>query len=153
MRRKTRVLFLCTHNSARSQIAEAYLRAIAGGRYEVASAGTEPSRVHPLAIRAMQEIGVDISHQTAKPVKPFLGDVWHYVITVCDHANEYCPIFPFPSQRLHWGFPDPSQATGTEEERLQVFRRVRDELLLKIRAWLAGQREQYRSSSRAIEQP
>jgi len=141
MRGKRRVLFLCTHNSARSQMAEAYFRSIAGDRYEVASAGTEPSRVHPLAIRAMQEIGLDISHQTAKPVKPFLGEGWHYVITVCDHANEYCPIFPFPAQRLHWSFPDPSQATGTEEERLQVFRRVRDELCLKIHAWLAEQSE------------
>jgi arsenate reductase len=120
MRGKTRVLFLCTHNSVRSQMAEAYLRSIAGHTYEVASAGTEPSRVHPLAIRAMQEIGIDISHQTSKPVKPFLGDVWHYVITVCDHANEYCPIFPFPSQRLHWGFPDPSQATGTDLRSIQL---------------------------------
>ena len=74
-----------------------------------------------------------------------LCDVWHYVITVCDHANEYCPIFPFPSQRLHWGFPDPSQATGTEDERLLVFRRVRDEMFLKIRAWLAEQSELQRS--------
>ena len=95
----------------------------------------------------MQEVGIDISGHTSKGVKPFLGDVWHYVITVCDHANEYCPIFPFPSQRLHWSFPDPSQATGTEEERLQAFRRVRDELFLKIRGWLAEQKEQDRLSS------
>ncbi len=146
MSRKTRVLFLCTHNSVRSQLAEGYFRSIAGDRYEVASAGTEPARVHPLAIRAMQEVGIDISGHTAKPVKPFLGEVWHYVITVCDHANEQCPIFPFPSKRLHWSFPDPSQATGTAEERLQVFRRVRDEIFLNIRGWLAEQNEQRQSS-------
>lgn len=133
------MLFLCTHNSARSQMAEAYLRSIAGDHYEVASAGTEPSRVHPLAVRAMQEIGIDISGQTSKPVKSFLDDAWHYVITVCDHANEYCPLFPFPSQRIHWSFPDPSQATGTMEERLRVFRRIRDDIIRQIRAWLAEQ--------------
>ena len=141
MRGETRVLFLCTHNSARSQMAEGYFRSIAGDRYEVASAGTEPTQVHPLAIRVMQEVGIDISRHTAKPVKPFLGDVWHYVITVCDYANEYCPIFPFPSKRLHWGFLDPSQATGTEKERLQVFRRVRDDIFLKIRTWLVEQEQ------------
>jgi arsenate reductase len=141
MREKTRVLFLCTYNAARSQMAEGYVRAIAGSAYEVASAGTEPARVHPLAIRAMQEVGIDISGHTSKGVKPFLGDVWHYVITVCDQASESCPIFPFPAQRLHWEFPDPSRAEGTAEERLQVFRRVRDELSLKIRGWLAEQQE------------
>jgi arsenate reductase len=127
-------------------MAEGYFRSIASDRYEVASAGTEPARVHPLAIRAMWEAGIDIAGHMAKPVKPFLGDVWHYVITVCDHANEYCPIFPFPSQRLHWSFPDPSRATGTEEERLQVFRRVRDEIFLKARAWLAEQDDRRRSA-------
>ena len=138
MREKTRVLFLCTHNSARSQIAEGYLNSIAGDRFEVASAGTEPALVHPLAIRVMREIGIDISGHTAKPVKPFLGDRWHYVITVCDHANEYCPIFPGPSTRLHWSFPDPSQAAGTEEERMLVFHRVRDAIFTRIREWLSA---------------
>jgi arsenate reductase len=136
MRDKTRVLFLCTHNSARSQMAEGYLRHLVGARFEIASAGTEPSRVHPLAIRAMREVGIDIAGHTSKPVKPFLGDVWHYVITVCDHANEYCPIFPFPSKRLHWSFPDPSQATGAEGERLQVFRQVRDAIISRIQEWV-----------------
>src|SRR5262245_20068398 len=93
MRGKTRVLFLSTHNAARSQMAEAYLRAMGGDRYEVASAGTAPSHVHPLAIRAMRESGLDISDHTAKPVKPFVGEVWHYVITVCDEATEQCPFF------------------------------------------------------------
>jgi len=146
MRKKTRVLFLCTHNSARSQIAEGYLRSIAGSQFEIVSAGLEPVGVHPLATRAMQEVGIDISRQTSKPVKPFLGEVWQYVITVCDHANEYCPIFPFPSRRLHWGFPDPSQASGTAAEQLQAFRRVRDEIFLKIRAWLAEQNDLRRSA-------
>jgi arsenate reductase len=137
MRGKIRVLFLCTHNSARSQMAEGYLRSITGDQFEITSAGTEPSQVNPLAIRVMQEVGIDISQHTSKPVKPFLGDVWHYVITVCDHANEYCPIFPFPSRRLHWSFPDPSQTTGTEGQRLHVFRQVRGDICAKIRAWLA----------------
>jgi len=95
MRGKTRVLFLSTHNAARSQMAEAYLRAM-GDRYEVASGGTAPSHVHPLAIRAMRESGLDISDHTAKPVKPFVGEVWHYVITVCDEATEQCQFFPSP---------------------------------------------------------
>jgi len=118
-------------------MAEGYLRSITGDQFEIASAGTDPSQVNPLAIRAMQEVGIDLSEHTAKPVKPFLGNVWHYVITVCDHANEYCPIFPSPSQRLRWSFPDPSQATGTEEQRLHIFRQVRDDICAKIRAWLA----------------
>ncbi|MGH8007350.1 MAG: arsenate reductase ArsC [Candidatus Binatia bacterium] len=134
-----RVLFLCTHNSARSQMAEGYLRATAGARFEIASAGTEATRVHPLALRVMQEVGVDLSGHTSKTVKPFLGDIWHYVITVCDSANEHCPIFPFPAQRLHWSFADPSQATGTEEEQLRTFRRVRDEIINRIHAWLVEQ--------------
>jgi arsenate reductase (thioredoxin) len=103
--------------------------------------------VPPLAIRATQEVGIDISGHTSKGVKPVLGDVWHYVMTVCDHANEYCPIFPFPSQLLRWRFPDPLPATSTEEERLQAFRQMRDELSLKIRGWLAEQKEQDRVSS------
>src|SRR5215510_1775909 len=136
---KTRVLFLSTHNAARSQMAEAYLRAVAGDRYEVASAGTDPARVHPLAIRVMQEIGLDISSHMAKPVKPFLGEVWHYVITVCDDNTEHCPIFPFPAKPLRWEVLDLLQATGTEGERLQVFRQVRDEIFRQLQAWLAEQ--------------
>jgi arsenate reductase len=122
-------------------MAEGYLRSLVSDTMEIASAGTEPSRVHPLAIRVMQEAGIDISRHTAKPVKPFLGDVWHYMITVCDHANEYCPIFPFSSRHLHWSFPDPSQATGTEEQRLRTFRQVRDDIFAKIRAWLAEEEQ------------
>lgn len=120
-------------------MAEGYLRSLAADRFEVASAGTEPAEINPLAIRVMQEARIDISGHIAKPIKPFLGATWNYVITVCDHANEQCPIFPFPSQRLHWGFPDPSLATGSESERLQVFRRVRDDIFARIRSWLAEQ--------------
>ena len=109
---RRRVLFLCTHNSARSQMAEGLLRQLAGDRFEVASAGTEATRVHPLAIRAMRDVGVDISLHTSKTVDSLLDRPWDYVITVCDSANERCPLFPGRTTRLHWSFDDPSQATG-----------------------------------------
>jgi arsenate reductase len=131
-----RVLFLCTHNSARSQMAEGFLRQLAGDRFEVASAGTEATRVHPLAIRAMRDVGFDISLHTSKTVDSLLDRPWDYVITVCDSANERCPLFPGRTTRLHWSFDDPSQATGTEDERLDTFRRVRDEIQTRLGAWL-----------------
>ena len=127
-----RVLFLCTHNSARSQMAEGWLRHLAGDRYEVASAGTEATRVRPLAARAMAEVGVDLSGHSSKTLDRFLAEPWDYVITVCDDANEACPLFPGGKQRLHWSFPDPSKATGTEEEQLAVYRRVRDAVRARI---------------------
>lgn len=132
-----RVLFLCTHNSARSQMAEGLLRHFAGDRIEVASAGTEATGVRPLAVRAMTEIGIDIRSQTSKTLDRFLGERWDYVITVCDSANEACPVFPHASTRLHWSFDDPSAATGTDDQRLAVFRRVRDEIRARIETWLA----------------
>ena len=131
-----RVLFLCTHNSARSQMAEALLRRRGGDRFDVASAGTEARGVNPLAMRAMAEIGVDMNGHTSKTLERFLGERWNYVITVCDSANESCPMFPGASTRLHWSFDDPSAATGGEEERLHVFRRVRDEIAKRIESWL-----------------
>ena len=131
-----RVLFLCTHNSARSQMAEGFLRQLAGDRFEVASAGTEATRVHPLAIRAMRDVGVDISLHTSKTVNSLLDRPWDYVITVCDSANERCPLFHGRTTRLHWSFDDPSQATGIEDERLETFRRVRDEIQTRLGAWL-----------------
>jgi arsenate reductase (thioredoxin) len=134
---RARVLFLCTHNSARSQMAEAFLRHLAGDRFEVASAGTEATRVHPLAIRAMQEVGIDISAQRSKTVDSLLDDPWDYVITVCDSANERCPLFPGRTTRLDWSFEDPSQASGGEAERLESFRRVRDQIQGRLREWLA----------------
>jgi arsenate reductase len=133
---RRRVLFVCTHNSARSQMAEGFLRARAGDRVEVASAGTEATRVHPLAIRAMDEVGIDLRGHTSKTLDRFLREPWDYVITVCDSANERCPIFPGRTTRLHWSFDDPSQATGTDEERLRTFRRVRDEIARAIADWL-----------------
>jgi len=134
---RARVLVLCTHNSARSQMAEGLLRALAPDRFEVASAGTEATRVHPLAIRAMDELGIDLGGHTSKTLDRFLAEPWDYVITVCDTANERCPVFPGAAMRLHWGFDDPSAARGTEEERLAEFRRVRDAIATRLRNWLA----------------
>ena len=122
------MLFLCTHNSARSQMAEGLLRHLAGDRFEVMSAGTEATRIRPLAIQAMEEIGVDVSGQESKTLDQYLEEPFDYVITVCDDANEACPFFPGARNRLHWSFEDPSRAEGSEEERLAVFRRVRDEI-------------------------
>jgi arsenate reductase len=131
-----RVLFLCTHNSARSQMAEGFLRSILGDRIQVESAGTEQTRVNPLAIRAMSERGVDLGGHRSKTLDRFVDQHWDHVITVCDSASEQCPIFPRATWRGHWSFADPSQATGSEEERLDVFRRVRDEIEARIRAWV-----------------
>lgn len=133
---RPRILFLCTHNSARSQMAEGFLRAMAGDRYEVASAGTEATRVHLLAIRAMAEVGVDLRGHSSKILEPFLPEQWDWVITVCDRADERCPVFPGAARRLHWSFPDPSPAQGTEEERLEAFRQVRDAIRERVRVWL-----------------
>ena len=131
-----RVLFLCTHNSARSQMAEGLLRFLGGQRFEVMSAGTEPGQVHPLAIRAMDEIGIDIAAARSKDVAQFVGQDFDYVITVCDRANESCPIFPGDPKRIHWSFPDPSSVQGTDEARLMAFRKVRDELRQRLRTWI-----------------
>ena len=129
---RSRVLFLCTHNSARSQMAEGLLRHLAGDRFEAHSAGTEATHLRPLAIRAMDEIRIDISVQESKTLERYLGEPFDYVITVCDDANEACPFFPGAKTRLHWSFEDPSQAYGTEDERLAVFRRVQDEIRERI---------------------
>ena len=125
-------------------MAEGFLRAKRGARFEVASAGTEATRVHPLAIRAMEEVGIDLTGHTSKTIDAFLDQPWDYVITVCDNANERCPIFPGRTTRIHWCFDDPSQATGTEEDKLKMFRRVRDKIQGRLRRWLA---DQERSSS------
>lgn len=127
-----RVLFLCTHNSARSQMAEGLLRELGKGQFEVFSAGTEATRVRPLAIKAMADQGIDISGQRSKVLTEYLGEPFDYVITVCDQANESCPVFPGAKNRLHWSFPDPSIATGTEEEQLAVYRQVRDAIADRI---------------------
>ena len=133
-----RVLFLCTHNSARSQMAEGFLRAMAGDRFEAGSAGTEKTSVNPLAVRAMAELGIDLGGHTSKVYADVEVPAWDYLITVCDDANERCPWVPGSVQRLHWSFPDPSRASGTEEERLVVFRRVRDQIQARLADWLRG---------------
>jgi arsenate reductase len=132
MTRKKRVLFICTHNSARSQMAEGFLRSMAGDRLEVASAGTEQTRVHPLAIAAMADVGVDISGHTSKTLERFEHEPWDYVITVCSKAAESCPVFAAPATHLAWDFEDPSKAAGTEDERLEVFRKVRNEIRTRL---------------------
>jgi arsenate reductase (thioredoxin) len=132
----TRVLFLCTHNSARSQMAEGFLRAMAGDRFEAGSAGTEKTSVNPLAIRLMAERGIDLGGHTSKVYADVASEGWDYLITVCDDANERCPWVPGSVKRLHWSFPDPSRASGTEEERLAVFRRVRDQIQERLADWL-----------------
>jgi arsenate reductase len=135
---RQRVLFLCTHNSARSQMAEGFLRQRAGDRVDVESAGTEETRVNPLAIRAMREVGIELSGHRSKTLDEFLDQPWDAVITVCDSANERCPVFPRSAQRLHWSFEDPSKARGSEEERLELFRRIRDEIAARIDGWVAA---------------
>lgn len=133
---KYRVLFLCTGNSCRSQMAEGWLRHFAGDRFVALSAGTNPVGVNPQAVEVMQEVGIDISHQQSKHVAEFQGRRLHYVITVCDHAQASCPTEPRGDVRLHWSFDDPAHAQGSALERLQVFRRVRDEISKQIQGWL-----------------
>jgi arsenate reductase len=135
---KARVLFLCTHNSARSQMAEGMLRSLAGDHFEVYSAGTEATHVRPLAIRAMDEIGIDISGQESKTLERYLREPFDYVITVCDDANEACPFFLGAQSRLHWSIEDPSKVEGSEDERLEVFRRVRDGIKDRVQAELVN---------------
>lgn len=135
---KPKVLFLCTGNSARSQMAEGYLRHVAGDEFESLSAGIDPKGLNPLAVEAMKEIGIDISQQRSKDVREFLGQAIPYVITVCDNARERCPIFPLTYKFLHWSFDDPASADGSHPEKLAVFRRVRDELRQRIDDELVG---------------
>ena len=134
---KVKVLFLCTGNSARSQMAEAFLRRYAGDRFEVFSAGLEPQGINPFARKVMEEIGFDLSGQYSKDVAQFLGHFhFGYVITLCAQAEERCPIFPGASIRLHWPFEDPAAFRGTEEQKLNKFREVRDQILVRIESWL-----------------
>jgi arsenate reductase len=146
---KPRVLFLCTGNSARSQMAEAFLRSFAGDRFDVVSAGTDPVPVNPRAIGVMTERGMDISHQRSRGVKEFLGRGVPYLITVCDQANERCPIIPGAVNRLHWSFEDPAAAKGPDEERICVSRRVRDEIEAAVRRF-AKEVEEHRPLTGAI---
>ena len=132
MSEKQRVLILCTGNSARSQMAEGLLRHMAGDRFDVESAGTVATFVRPQAIAVMAELGIDISHHRSKSLDEFLHTPFDYVITVCDNANETCPIFPGPAKRIHWSFDDPAAASGSAEEISGEFRRVRNEIRTKL---------------------
>jgi arsenate reductase len=137
------ILILCTGNSCRSHLAEGLLRAALGDAYQVASAGSKPAGyVHPLAIKAMAEIGLDISAHTSKHMNEFLSQDVETVITVCGNADQACPMFPGQLNRHHWGFDDPAHATGTEDEQMQVFRRVRDEIKRVFEAYAAGRLDQ-----------
>ncbi|MGO9566265.1 MAG: arsenate reductase ArsC [Desulfomonilaceae bacterium] len=135
--KKPKILFLCTHNSARSQMAEAFLRKYAGDRFDAYSAGFEPTALNPFARRVMEEIGIDMSGHQAKPLKQFLGHtLFAYLITVCQRNEAECPIFPGISVRLDWPFDDPAAFDGTEEEKLSKFREIRDGISEKIKSWI-----------------
>ncbi len=136
---KEKVLFLCTGNSCRSQMAEGLLRALAGDQFEAYSAGTQPKAVHPGAVRAMAELGIDIGTQRSESVDLYLSRDIDQVITVCDRAASDCPTFPGRARKTHWSFDDPAQAVGSAEERMGVFRRVRDEIAETLRDWLGPQ--------------
>lgn len=137
---KKRAIILCTGNSCRSQMAEAFWKKYGGDRWEVVSAGTRPSgRVSPLAVQAMSEIGIDISGQKSKSVEPYVGQPFDLVITVCSDAEKSCPNFRGGRKYIHHGFDDPPKAAGTDEDRLRVCRRVRDEIEAKTRAWIAAE--------------
>jgi arsenate reductase len=134
-----RVLFLCTGNSARSQMAEAWLRELGGGRFVAESAGTHPApRINPLTERVMGDISISLAGQYPKTLADIgaLDCVWDYVVTTCDQADESCPVFPGDTERIHWSFEDPAAAEGAEEQRLRVFRRVRDEIKRRVQLFV-----------------
>lgn len=144
---KPTILILCTGNSCRSHLAEGILRAVAGDLLDVQSAGSKPAGyVHPLAIQVMKEIGIDLSAHRSKHLDEFLNQPVETVITVCGNADQVCPVFPGQVNRHHWGFDDPTHATGTEEEKLAVFRRVRDEIRRVFEAYAAGRRDQMKAA-------
>jgi len=135
---KQKVLFICVHNSARSQMAEAFLKEICGDNFEPHSAGLEPGKLNPLAVEAMREIGIDISQNKTQSVFDVFksGELFGYVITVCDESSaDSCPIFAGVTQRLHWSFPDPAALTGTVEERLAGTRKIRDQIRARLEMW------------------
>jgi arsenate reductase (thioredoxin) len=145
---KPTVLILCTGNSCRSHLAEGILRAAAGDCLEVQSAGSKPAGyVHPLAIQVMKEIGIDISSHRSKHLSDFLNQPIETVITVCGNVDQACPVFPGQVNRHHWGFDDPAKAEGTDEQKLAVFRRVRDEIRMVFEAYAAGRRDQARAAT------
>ena len=133
---KKKILVLCTGNSARSQMGEGLFRAESRGGFEVFSAGTKPSSVRPEAIAVMQEIGIDISGQRSKSVDEFSGQSIDYVVTVCDHARDSCPMFPAGTERIHWSLEDPAAVQGSEEERMGAFRRIRDQIHERVKTFI-----------------
>ena len=133
---KKKILVLCTGNSARSQMGEGLFRAESRGGFEVFSAGTKPSSVRPEAIAVMQEIGIDISGQRSKSVDEFSGQSIDYVVTVCDHARNSCPVFPAGTERIHWSLEDPAAVQGSEEERMGAFRRIRDQIHERVKTFI-----------------
>ena len=136
---RPKVLFLCTGNSARSQMAEGLLRHYASQKFDVYSAGLEPKEVNPYTIQVMEEVGIDMSEHTSKSLMEFVGRVhFDYLITVCGDAEKNCPIFPGAGKRLHWGFEDPAAFNGSHEEKLAKFRQVRDQIDERILSWLTG---------------
>lgn len=141
MTSKTRALFLCTGNSARSQMGEAFLRHYASDHFEAYSAGLDPKGMNPLTVKVMSEIGLDISGQASKSVTEYLGkQLIQVLVTVCDHAEKNCPTtWPGINKKMHWSFEDPAEVEGSEEEKLQKFREVRDQIDQKIQAWLTEQ--------------
>ena len=136
--RKKSVLFICTGNSARSQMAEGLLRHMAGDEYEVSSAGTEPGGIHPRTVEVMKELGVDLAGHTSKDLGPFLGRKFDFVITVCDRAKQHCPVFP-GAEPIHWGFDDPVDAPA--DRQLETFRRVREEIAQRLRLFVLSHRD------------
>ena len=134
---KPRVLFLCTGNSAHSQMVQAMLRKYAGDQFEVHSAGLDPTEISPFTIKVLKKAGIDTSGFYAKPLSTFLGNInFRYLITVCSNAEQHCPIFPGMGKRIHWQFEDPSAFEGGDEEKTQVFRKIRDQIELSVKAWL-----------------
>lgn len=140
MKSKKRVLFLCAHNSCRSQMAEGLLRHFAGDKFEVFSAGSDPTPVNPLTVKVMKETGIDITGQYPKLVNKFLGQDFDYTINVCEDAKDSCPVFPTKAKKLHWSFADPASAEGSEEEKLSVFRQIRDEISAKIKEFIESEK-------------
>jgi arsenate reductase (thioredoxin) len=138
---KQKILFLCTGNSARSQMAEAFIRKYADDHFEAHSAGLEPKGLNPLTVKVMNEIGIDISDQTSKGIDTYLGKtLFQYLVTVCDDADKNCPtVWPGVNTRMHWSFQDPAAVEGTEEQKLTKFREVRDLIEAKVKTWLAEQ--------------
>jgi len=136
-----RVLFLCTGNSARSQMAEALLRSFGGNDFEVFSAGTEPKGLHPMTIQIMQEQGIDVSSHVSKHLDKYLGDAFDYIITVCDRANDNCPTFPGDVERIHWRFDDPAIDAGSPEAQHRLFKRIAGEISERVRVWVTVQRK------------